>query len=193
MKALIMTMVYNESFWLKLWVDYYGRQVGYRNLFVIDHGSDDGSLDALPKKVGRVRLPREAGMNELRRARAVTRMQQSFLQYYDAVIYSDADEFICPDPEKYDGLLDYLKQDNRQNISPLGFNVVQKLSCEEALDDSQKFLAQRRYCSFSPAMCKPIVNKRSVVFGQGFHSSTASPNICSDLFLFHFKDFSNII
>jgi len=45
-------MAYNESFYLKRWYRWYGSQLGIENCFVLDHGSDDGSTDDLPKELG---------------------------------------------------------------------------------------------------------------------------------------------
>eukprot|EP00163_Fabomonas_tropica_P002405 TRINITY_DN11825_c1_g1_i1.p2 TRINITY_DN11825_c1_g1~~TRINITY_DN11825_c1_g1_i1.p2 ORF type:complete len:302 (+),score=2.05 TRINITY_DN11825_c1_g1_i1:1781-2686(+) len=188
MNILVMTMVYNESFFLEKWVDYYSKQFGYKNLLILNHGSDDDSLDGLNSEVGKVFLPREHGMNEVRRARSVTRMLQSFLQYYDAVIYCDSDEIIVADPEKYSGLREYLELNVDECIAPLGFNLIQKVSCEPELNGSKNILKQRRYCSFSAYMCKPIINRSPISFGQGFHSATCTPSIKNDLFLFHLKD-----
>ena len=40
------TMAYNEPDFVGLWAAHYGAEVGARNCFVVDHGSDDGSLEA---------------------------------------------------------------------------------------------------------------------------------------------------
>ncbi|SEG54979.1 glycosyltransferase family 2 protein [Marinobacterium lutimaris] len=189
MNVLVMTMVYNESYFIHKWVDYYSKQVGFENLLVLDHGSDDFSLNGLNEKISRMRLPREKGMNEIRRARSVTRIMQAMLQYYDVVIYCDADEIMVADPDKYTGLVDYFRRNREESMSPIGFNLVQKLSREAELKHDEKILTQRRYCSFSAAMCKPIINRKPNSLGQGFHSSTAFPTIKSDLLLLHLKDF----
>jgi hypothetical protein len=35
-------MVFNEPVFLPIWLAYYGVELGYENLFVIDDGSNDG-------------------------------------------------------------------------------------------------------------------------------------------------------
>ena len=40
------TMVYNEPEFIPLWIKYYGEQVGKENCYIVDNGSDDGSLDS---------------------------------------------------------------------------------------------------------------------------------------------------
>jgi hypothetical protein len=50
------TMAYNEAVFLPVWRRHYGAAVGEHNLFVLDHGSNDGSTDRLGA-VNRVRVP----------------------------------------------------------------------------------------------------------------------------------------
>ncbi len=56
MKIAALTFAYNELVNLPIWRRYYGQQFGEHNLFLIDHGSDDGSTDDLGD-VNRIGLP----------------------------------------------------------------------------------------------------------------------------------------
>ncbi len=44
----VVTMCYNEPDFLPIWLDYYRRQVPVEHLYVVDHGSDDGSTSVIP-------------------------------------------------------------------------------------------------------------------------------------------------
>jgi hypothetical protein len=57
-KIAIITMVYNESFNLPIWIKHYRRTAPNANLFVVDHSSDDGSTDNL-SGVNKIALPRD--------------------------------------------------------------------------------------------------------------------------------------
>jgi hypothetical protein len=57
MNIAIVTMVYNESVNLPIWIRYYRRAAPSATLFVVDHASDDGSTDHIPE-VNKLPLPR---------------------------------------------------------------------------------------------------------------------------------------
>src|SRR5229473_5456537 len=57
-RIAIMTMVYNEITNLPIWIGHYRRTAPSANLFVIDHGSDDGCTTLEPA-VTRIPLPRD--------------------------------------------------------------------------------------------------------------------------------------
>ncbi|MGI4940925.1 MAG: glycosyltransferase family 2 protein, partial [Janthinobacterium lividum] len=75
MRIAALTMVWNEPFFLPLWLRHYGRHLGPQNCFVLDHGSDDGSTEHLGGAC-RVLLPRTP-LDEEKRARAVSSMAAS--------------------------------------------------------------------------------------------------------------------
>ena len=52
------TMVYNEPEFIPLWIKYYGEQVGKENCYIVDNGSDDGSLDDYKDEVNIIRVPK---------------------------------------------------------------------------------------------------------------------------------------
>ncbi|WP_449375893.1 glycosyltransferase family 2 protein, partial [Bosea thiooxidans] len=40
-KVAVVTMQFNEAFYVSRWIDYYAALVGRENLYVVDHDSDD--------------------------------------------------------------------------------------------------------------------------------------------------------
>src|SRR5205814_1216431 len=88
----IMTMVYNESTNLPIWIRHYRRVAPSAALFVIDHSSDDGSTGFL-FGVNKIPLPRNE-LDERDRTFFINSLQQGFLRYYDTVIYTDCDELL---------------------------------------------------------------------------------------------------
>ena len=71
------TMAYNEPDFATLWAAHYGAEVGARHCFIIDHGSDDGSLEALGG-VNIVAIPRSP-QDDARRAKFVSAFCASLL------------------------------------------------------------------------------------------------------------------
>ena len=180
-----MTMVFNESVNLPLWVDYYRRTAPAAALFVVDHGSDDGSTENLAG-VHTIPLPRTP-MDEWKRVKLIRSLQRAFLQFYDVLVYTDCDEIIVADPRVSASLEDYLAGTTYPYASPVGLNLLHISSVEGPLDASQPVLSQRRHCQFSPVMCKPLITREPLAWEPGFHTCDKPLFIDRNLYLFHTK------
>jgi Glycosyl transferase family 2 len=187
-RLAVMTMVRDESAMLPRWLDYYAAQVGMQNLVVIDDNSGDGSTTGLPCTVNR--LP--PGPWPLKWAKARTRLVNGFaralLACYDVVAYTDVDEFLLPDPDRYDGLLDYLAtRTDREVMAPVGVNLLHVPGVEPPLRPDQPVTDQRSYVKFAPNMCKPLLKRVDVAWTPGFHGVRNPYEIDPDLMLLHLK------
>lgn len=187
-RVCAITMVQNESVMLRRWLDYYGRELGHDNLVVLDDNSTDGSTDDLPCSVLRLPpAPWRQPWAQARRAMANS-TARAMLQAYDAVIFVDADEFLVPDPERFDGLVDYLdRHHDRDVVAAVGLNVVHDAAHEPAIDHHRPVLAQRSLVKFVPRMCKPAVKREPASWMAGTHGIQAPFSVDPDLLLFHLK------
>jgi len=180
-------MVYNEPEFFPIWRRYYASQFGEQNLFVIDHGSDDGSLDDAGQS-SIIRLPRSPKSNPQRSA-AISNQVAMLLNFYDHVIQVDADEFLVVDPRKHESLGDYCsKKLPNEVITSIGFNVGQLTNSEPDLDEAQPVLSQRKWAQFVSPMCKPNIVSAPVTFGEGFHGCDRPP-FYSDVYCLHLRYF----
>ncbi len=184
-KIAIMTMVYNESTNLPIWLRHYRRIAPSANLFVIDHSSDDGST-ALLYGAHKIPLPRDE-LDEGDRTFFINSLQQGFLRYYDIVIYTDCDELLVPDPAKSAKLDTYLRDQTYAYASPVGIDVLHIADIEPAIDFTRPLLLQRQYGQFRSTMCKPVVTRVALTWEPGFHNCNRRPYIDKDLYLFHIK------
>lgn len=184
MRVCAITNVYNEAFNLPIWLRYYGGQFGIENCIVVDDGSDDGSTSNLGG-ASLLRLPR-LPFEDGRRADLMSSLATSFLTYYDAVIYSDCDEFLVADPRRYNSLLDFCERMKTPATTAIGLNVVHNLTEEGPITASRPILSQRSYVQFQSSMCKTLLVRSAVEWGGGFHSSSL-PVSFGDLYLFHLK------
>ena len=179
-------MIHNEAFFLPIWVRYYANALGAENLTVLDHGSDDGSLNGLPAQVSVVRLP-HTGIDEDARAAAVNAFKAALQQYYDVVIYTDCDEIIVPDPAVYpDGLRQYCET-CPPLVAPVGVELFHAVDREGPLEADRPVLRQRRFCRFANCYCKPLIAKGPVTWSPGFHYADRKSHIARDVYLFHLK------
>ena len=124
-RVCVMTMAYNESFNIPLWIKYYTNQVGPRNILVIDNDSDDDSVEHI-RSVPNIRYPRNK-FSDVERADFVSELANFLLKIYDYVIYADADEIIAADPTKYSSLVDFIERNPADAHTCIGFNLYERL------------------------------------------------------------------
>ncbi|MCX7384257.1 MAG: glycosyltransferase family 2 protein [Alphaproteobacteria bacterium] len=185
MTVAAVTMAYNESDFLPIWVRHYSAQVGARNCYVIDHGSDDGSTEGLGE-VNVVRIPRSPQDDE-RRAGFMSTFCASLLLWHDWVLHTDADEMVFVDPARYPSLLAYCALSPHAVVTTYGFNVVHSHG-EPAFDPARPVLRQRKWMQFWGAMAKPALIRRPVAWTGGFHRTDAAP-VFDDLYMLHLRWF----
>jgi hypothetical protein len=184
-KTAAITFVYNENYNLPIWIGYFGAQFGTKNLYVVDLGTNDGSTDNLGD-VNKIAVPREE-FDEYAKTNFINFLQQGLLNYYDTVIYTDADELVVPDPALFPDLKAYLEQSTFDYASCIGLNIIHMLNLEEPMELGRPILPQRRYAKFLSATCKPCVSRVPMNWAPGFHCSDKPPQIDPALFMFHTK------
>lgn len=182
------TMARDEAAMLPRWVAHYSRQCGDPTaLLVIDDNSCDGSTAGLGCPV--IRLPGEvqACSFEHTRMRMVSSMAAGLLAAYDAVLFSDADEFIVADPAKYETLVDFLHdRPHGEAFGAMALNLVQHPS-EPPLDPARPLLHQRRLAKFVPWLCKPGLKRTRAPWSRASHALRAPFVVDPDLYMFHAK------
>ncbi len=186
-RTAVITFVRNESVYLPKWVDHYGSAFGVENLYVVDDNSDDGSTDHLPCDVVRI-PPVRNGKFETTRMAFLAGQSRALLSLYDAVVFTDADEFLVADPARHTSLASFIESrpDDALAVGALGFNVVHGPG-EPPLDLSRPFLSQRRLAAFVPVMCKPSVKFVPAPWYHASHGIRLPYRVHPDLFMFHFK------
>jgi len=181
----ILTMVYNEPEFLPVWLRHYRRHVDETALYLVDHGSDDGSTDAIGS-ANRIRIPRSP-QNDEARTRSIAHICSGLLEWYDTVIYTDVDELLVVDPEYASDLSIFAQHNALPWISATGLDVVHRPDDEPVFDWSAPVGIQRHWVRFTSSMCKPVLIRRPVTWSPGFHNVTAPPALVSPLFLFHLR------
>lgn len=189
-KIAVISMVRNDSFFTPKWIDYYGSQFGFENLYLILDGDDQ----PLPSKHEQINIIREAhkrmgrAQGDRYRARLVSGIARNLFKEYNVVIAHDIDEFLVVDPARKQSLEQYLQNDfNRSSLSALGLDVGQHLDYESAIDASIPFLQQRKYAHVSARYTKAVVATKPVRWGSGFHRVKGKNfKIDPNLYLFHF-------
>lgn len=183
------TMVRDEAVMLPRWIQHYTRQCGGdpQALLVIDDNSSDGSTADLPCPV--IRIPAETKRRRFERSRMemVSNIAAGLLAVYDAVVFSDADEFVLADPARYDTLEDFLAERSGQAFGAMALNLVHNPDVEPPLDPERPLLQQRSLAKFVPWMCKPSLKRTPAPWTRASHGLRAPFSIDSDLYMFHAK------
>ena len=110
------------------------------------------------------------------------------LNYYDVVIYTDADEFLVPDPKNYESLNFYCNESKLNCVTAVGLNVYHIPRLEPGgIDWLKPILGQRKYVKFQSSMCITLISQAPMIWGTGFHRSLPGPCFDKDLYLFHLK------
>lgn len=188
------TMVRNDDFYLRKWVDYYGAQLGKENLYIFFDGLDqeiapfcEGTNAKLVKKIGTQVVEAEKGRLKFLSNKAASLLAEG----YDLVIGVDADEFIVVDSKLGKTLPEFLSGLNiKSSVSGLGIDFGQKLGEEGDITEDKPFLQQRHYGQIGTRYTKPSILAKPLVWGSGFHRIKGHNfHIVKDLYLFHFGYF----
>ena len=171
----VFTVTHNEPHFLPLWIEHYAQHAERADMWILDHGSDDGSTDKLWKDqdarlAGSIHVQRlsEGGPHHylphifLNRA---IETHHSFLlrQGYKCVVFAEIDEFLVADPDLFLGgfkqyMRDFATKDQRDAVRASGKNVVQSKG-EAPMDWSRPVLEQRSRWRKTALYGKPVITK----------------------------------
>lgn len=188
-RVCAMTMNYNDNFHLRHWISYYGRELSEKNLFIIDHDSDESSKNIIgERQCSVINLPRDF-FDDTQRADFVSGIASSLLRFYDVIIYADCDEIVMPDPRKYTGLIDFFSKNRRDSYTCIGLNVFHDIFEEAPFRHGVPVFSQRRYARFFSPMCKTSAATTPIHWYGGFHGSDLDIDFGDfSLFMFHMRE-----
>jgi len=186
-----LTMVRNDEFFLKKWVEYYGGELGKENLYIYYDGEDQaiGDFCEGTNAFSHPKIGTQVVSAEKERLRFLSeKAAELFDKGYDLVIGVDADEYIVADPKLGIGLREFLSQQKIDtSLSPLGLDFGQKLGEEGDLSMEETFLSQRHYAQIGTRYTKPSIIAKPCRWGSGFHRIKGHNfHIAQDLYLLHF-------
>ena len=194
-KIAAITMVRNDDFYLRKWVEYYSRELGGKeHLYIYYDGLDQeigdfckGTNAYKVPKIGKQVVSAEKGRLQFLSWKAA----ELFSSGYDLVIGVDADEFIVVDPKLGKTLAEYLSEVQIEgSLSALGLDFGQKIGVEKDITEDRPFLNQRHYAQLGTRYTKPSILAEPLTWGSGFHRIKGKNfHIGKDLYLFHFGYF----
>jgi hypothetical protein len=182
MSAAVLTMVRNEAVFFPIWLAYYGRFFAPEDIYVLDHGSDDGSTS----REGFVRIPISHPTVDWGWHRdALQAKQHTLLERYDVVLVTDVDEIVAPDPDAGD-LGSYIAGFDGDFATTRGYEVIHMRDREPAFDRRRGVLEQRGWWFPNPVYSKPQLASVPMDWHGGMHSTRAGADLPDErLFLLH--------
>lgn len=186
-----LTMVRNDSFFLRKWVEYYGRELGRENLYVYFDGLDqeipefcDGVNARCVEKIGNTVMSGDKGRIRFLSGEA----KKLFEKGYEILIGGDGDEYLVVDPRSGKSLAEYLSDARTEGtLSGLGLDFGQKMGEEKELTLAEPFLTRRHYAQIGTRYTKTSVLFEPLEWGSGFHRVKGQNfHIGRDLYLLHF-------
>ena len=180
MRIATFTVTRDEKTFLPRWVKNSLKNFDPKDIYILDHQSEDGSVDdakALGCNVETIYPPENPDASWFRDKMRQT--QRDLLQKYDWVLFSESDEFVIPNPD-IGNLRDVAQRMESEGIDfarCTGFDIVHDYTREPAMDFSADlWLPQRSRCIpwFSPynnkmLYSKPIFSRVPLSWRNGFH------------------------
>jgi len=181
-KCAVFTMAHREEYFLPLWYKYYSKYFDDADMYVFNHKRKEQHTynDGTDGLTCNVEVLIEDSLYEnYWMIRTLKDKQKGLLEQYEYIIYTDTDEFIIPDPDKYIGIMDYIdymKENDIDAICCCCYEVVQRLEEEpEDLRWNDPILVdQRKYWINMSTYNKPLIASRPLNWSWGKHFEEVS-------------------
>ena len=166
-RGAALTIVRDEPVFLPIWLRYYSQFFPPEDLYVLDHGTSDGSTDC----GGFVRIPvSHDTIDHTWMVRAIEDQQRELIERYDVVVVTDVDEIVAPHPE-LGTLADYIDRLAEPYVNCLGYELIHIVDREGPFDPARKVLDQRGHWFANDIYDKPALATAPMRWVPGFHRS----------------------
>jgi hypothetical protein len=192
----VFTNVYNEGPMLQAWETHYSKYLDQLDLYVVDDGSTDGSINLLNRSTQVVRLPK--GQFDLwTMSNFCSYFQRFLLTKYQWVVHVDCDELLIA--KDGFGSKDFLNrlQPNTIYQCDEALLVVQEHDKESEFDFGFKTPLTQQRSRFGleiRGFLKPVLADVPVTWGPGYHFCIEPAQFLEDFWLIHLKyvDFNRL-
>ena len=181
-RAAVVTIVHNEAFFLPIWLRYYSRFFAPDDIYVLDHDGTDGSADS--DSFVRIPVSHETVDHTWMRD-TVQALQHELLERYEAVVVTDVDEIVVPDP-RVATLGEYIEHSTADFVNCRGVEIVHVRDEEPPYDPTLPILDQRHHWKWNAWYDKPALARVPMSWIPGFHMrSDSAANPDANLYLVH--------
>jgi len=188
-KCAIFVMVKNENIFMPIWLKYYSRYIDGNDIYIFDHRSIDGSVDRCKKEYvfNTIQLNYPLSFDHHWFKFVADSVQKKLLCHYEYVIFTDIDEIILPDVNKYKGLDEYIQKLNTDYVRCLGYDLIHlPYKNEQPYNATQTVLSQRKFWYHTRWYNKTLISRRPLNWEIGFHEvRDLNVEVDRDLMLIH--------
>lgn len=177
-------MAKNENVFLPIWLRHYSQFFSSADIFVLDHESDDGSIEECRARFdfNCLRVEHPYFCDFVWYTNVIAGTFTKLLEVYENVLFSEPDEIIWH-PQ---GLDRYIQSFSRDAICATGYEIHHKPREEAAIDPNQPILGQRRWWNHNPRFSKPLLGKIPILWNSpGFHTADNCSENDPELLLLH--------
>lgn len=170
-KYAVITMTHNGGVFMRLWLNYYRKYFDDKDIYIIDHGSDDGSItDDIKKRHNIVHVPFHGYATGDFITQHVQFLHNKLQQTgkYKYIIVGDIDEIVVADPLYFKDIVDYLGKAKDDHITVDTRSPIH-MRGEPPIDLDKPILGQRRFWISEENVEKPCINKKTPFWTIGFH------------------------
>jgi len=192
-KLAVFTHIYNEDFFLKIFIDYYSKLTHPENIYIIDHGSDASNISIIKSSGCQyVKIPR-GPTDHTNIKRYVEYYQRFLLTQYKWVISVDCDELLIH-KNGFASFNKFLESCcDECIIKPIiGADLIQHPDHENDTLDLSHIASLRKYYKYSKSYAKPALASTPVTWGLGFHYciNTEKIRVNEDFLMIHLAHIS---
>ncbi|THH38799.1 hypothetical protein E4Z66_04360 [Aliishimia ponticola] len=182
------TMVRDDTFFLKAWLRHYGTLFGRENCYVINHGRG-AEVAALAEGCNIIGIPGDPHKNfDIKRWSLLNNLVGGLRRYYRHVLVGDVDELVVVDPAKGVNLRDWLEDAADGRVyTPVGLEVIHRIDIEDT-PITDTILGPRRHVRLAPHYSKPCIVSTPVKLARGGHFAQYNKlHTPDELYLLHLK------
>lgn len=198
-KFCVFTIVRNEPFFLPIWCDYYSKQFGEKNLYILNNSTSDGSVENAKHRwpnINIIDVPSREALLYAWTTEIAKSFQRTCLKAYDVVIFSDVDEFLIPS-SKWNSLREFceaFRVGEKDYVRAKGWSPIHQIDHEKPVKPG--FLFEDRNAMWqTPHYDKTLISKIPLNWAKGIHTiydnggnKLSNDPIENDLDLVHIRD-----
>jgi hypothetical protein len=184
----IFSRVFNESEFVEIFVRHYQELTAPKNIYLIDHSSENVDIHALAERHGCQVITIPRGETDENNMRSFCEYFQRFLlTKYQWVIYADIDELLVH-KSGATHLRNILLEDDWKGLykPEHAYEIFHEPNSESEFDFSKKITHQRTVMAPHNGYLKPLVSSERAVWSPGFHKAlNSNQRTLPDLWLVH--------